>query len=65
MEKIIVNRINASYKEAGSESPDQILFRIGKCIDDAFLNFRRAIRFTEKKFVATTFIDIVGAFDNL
>ena len=63
--KIIVERINETYKEAGLESPDQFGFKKGKGTDDAFLSLRQAIKFTDKKYVITIFVDIEGAFDNL
>ena len=64
-EKIIVERINETYKEAGLESPDQFGFKKGKGTDDAFLSLRQVIKFTDKKYVITIFVDIEGAFDNL
>ena len=64
-EKIIVNRIQATYKDAGLESPNQYGFKKGKGTDDAFVNVRRAIQFTDKKYIIAIFIDIEGAFDNL
>ena len=42
-EKVIVNRIQETYKEAGLESPDQFGFKKGKMTDDAFVSLRRAI----------------------
>lgn len=64
-EKIIVNSIQETYKDAGLESSDQFGFKKRKGTDDAFLSLRRAIKFTEKKYVITIFVDIEGAFDNL
>ena len=64
-EKIIVDRIQETYKNAGLESPDQFGFKKGKGTDDAFLSLRRAIKFSEKKYIITIFVDIEGAFDNL
>ena len=63
-EKIIVDRIQEMYKNAGLESLDQFGFKKGKGTDDAFLSLRRAIRFSEKKYMITIFVDIEGAFDN-
>ena len=64
-EKIIVNRIQATYKDAGLESPNQFGFKKGKGTHDAFLSLRRAIQFSDKKYIIAIFIDIEGAFDNL
>ena len=64
-ERIIVNRIQLAYNEAGLESPDQFGFRKGKGVDDAFLRLRRAIKFNDQKYTIAIFIDIEGAFDNL
>ena len=42
-EKVIVNRIQETYKEVRLESPDQFEFKKGKKTDDAFISLRRAI----------------------
>ena len=42
-EKVIVNRIQETYKEAELESPDQFGFKKGKKTDDAFISLRRTI----------------------
>ena len=63
-EKIIVDRIQETYKNAGLESLDQFGFKKGKGTDEAFLSLRRAIRFSEKKYI-TIFVDVEEAFDSL
>ena len=40
-EKIIVDRIQETYKNAGLGSPDEFGFKKGKGMDDAFLSLRR------------------------
>ena len=64
-ERIVANRIQLVYKEAGLESPDRFGFSKGKGVDDAFIRLRRAIKFNDQKYTITIFIDIEGAFDNL
>ena len=64
-ERIIEDRIQVIYKNAGLENPDQFRFRRGKSPDDALKRLRRAIKFNEQKYVLTIFVDIEGAFDNL
>ena len=64
-EKIIVQRLQHAYQEQGLESPDQFGFRKGKGVDDAFIQLRRAVKHSDKKYVIVLFVDIEGAFDNI
>ena len=43
-EKVVVNRIQETYKEARLESSDQFGFKKGKKTDDTFISLRRAIK---------------------
>ena len=43
-EKVVVNRIQETYKEARLESSDQFGFKKDKKTDDTFISLRRAIK---------------------
>jgi len=64
-ERIIVNRIQEKYIDAGIESSRQFGFKANRSTEDSFLSFREGIVSTNKKYVVALFIDIEGAFDNL
>lgn len=64
-ERIIVNRIQEKYADAGMESSRQFGFKSGRSTEDSFLCFREGVASTSKKYVVALFIDIEGAFDNL
>jgi len=64
-ERIIVNRIQACYKETGLESERQYGFKRQKSTEDAFIKLRRNIAESDRKYVVALFVDIEGAFDNI
>jgi len=65
LERIILNRIQLTYKDSGLSSNKQYGFKIGKSTEDAILHFKNSVNSTSKKYVVALFIDIQGAFDNL
>ena len=64
-EKIIVERLQNTYKEQGFECPNQFGFRKGKGVDNTFIKLRGTVRNSDEKNVIVLFVDIYGAFDNL
>jgi len=64
-ERIILDKIQASYKELQLENKNQYGFKKGRSTDDAILHLIKSIRITQKKYVTALFVDIQGVFDNL
>ena len=64
-EKVIVERVQLTYREKGLESPRQFGFRQGRGTNDAFICLRRAIKQNDRKYSVILFVDIEGAFDSL
>lgn len=64
-ERIIVERIEVAYKQRGLSSDRQYGFKKGVGTEDAFINLKRAIRGSERKYIVIMFVDVEGAFDNL
>lgn len=64
-ERIIIERLQTSYRLEELENPNQYGFRPERSTEDAIAHLLRSIKNTDKKYVVTIFIDIQGAFDNL
>ena len=64
-EKVIVDRVQLTYRERGLENPRQFGFRQGRGTNDAFICLRRAIKQNDRKYSVILFVDIEGAFDSL
>lgn len=62
---IIVNQTYLSYNNIGLVSNCQYGFTKDFSIEDAFLNFKNSIKYLERKYIVSIFMNIVGAFDNI
>lgn len=64
-ERIIVNRIQMSYKDNKLENDRQFGFRAGRSTEDALVTLKRGTVDSEMKYIMLIFFDIEAAFDNL
>lgn len=61
----MVDRVQREYDTSKLPTQSQFGFLRGRSTEDALVEFKDTIQFSQKKYVVALFIDIVGTFDNL
>lgn len=64
-ERVVVDRVQREYVSLNLQSRSQFGFMKGRSTEDALVELKDTIQYSQEKYVVALFIDIVGAFDNL